>query len=370
MGSKGEKCKLSYVKHFFCIILLTMKHFIFKTCLLTGIVLFLIISFFNCTGDPSRLRTSEENDETSIFIPQMSDELPVSSFREIWAYVVAGEESAYKRGLPISDIGYFGAEIDSYGSLTDVPRRQNLSAFPGRVHLVVGCASRSLSHFILVPGSRERRALIADLIKATENYDGLQIDFELVPARDRETFHSFLRELRAGLGNKIFTVALPARNRKLNNDVYDYDEIKPHVDKILVMAYDEHWSGSSPGSVASLSWCRRVAEYSLAAIGREKLIMGLPFYGRSWGNQSTSRALIHSTTERIIREMGVTEIRRENGIPTFDYDITVSVKVYFEDEYSQSARMEIYRSMNVAAIGFWRLGYEKPIVWNIIKLEP
>ena len=358
-----------------------MKHYILKNCLRTGIIVLFLLSQINCTGDPKRLQetnTSEEVsevleeviDETPIFIPQLSDELPVSTFREIWAYVVAGNESAYKRGLPISDIGYFGAEIDSYGSLTAVPRRQTLSSFPGRVHLVVGCGSRSLSHFILIPNSRERIKLIADLLEAAGNFDGLQIDFEYIPPRDGEAFHSFLRELRAGLGNKIFTVALPARNRKLNNDVYDYDEIKPHVDKILVMAYDEHWSGSSPGSVASLSWCRRVAEYSLAAIGREKLIMGLPFYGRSWGNQSTSRALIHSTTERIIREMGVTEIRRENGIPTFDYDITVSVKVYFEDEYSQSARMEIYRSMNVAAIGFWRLGYEKPIVWNIIKLEP
>jgi len=348
-----------------------MKHFILKTCFGAGIIVIFLLTFFNCSGDPSRLKTGEEeSDERPIVIQEPPDGLPVSTFGEIWAYVVAGEESAYKRGLPISDIGYFGAEIDSYGSLTDVPRRQNLSSFPGRVHLVVCCNSRSLSHFILVPGSRERRELIADLIRETRNYDGLQIDFELIPARDRETFHSFLRELRAGLGNKIFTIALPARNRKLNSDVYDYDEIKPHVDKILVMAYDEHWSGSAPGSVASLSWCRRVAEYSLAAIGREKLIMGLPFYGRAWGNQSVSRALIHSTTERIIREMGVSEIRRENGIPTFDYNVTVSVKVYFEDEYSQSARMEMYRSMNVGAIGFWRLGYEKPIVWNIIRLVP
>ena len=347
-----------------------MKHSIFKTCFRTGIVVFFLLSFINCSGDPKRLAKTGEEEERPIVILEPPDGLPVSSFGEIWAYVVAGEESAYKRGLPISDIGYFGAEIDSYGSLTDVPRRQNLSSFPGRVHLVVGCASRSLSHFILIPGSRERSALIADLILATANYDGLQIDFELIPARDRDTFHSFLRELRAGLGNKIFTIALPARTRKLDNDVYDYEAIKPHVDKILVMAYDEHWAGSVPGPVSSLQWCRRVAEYSLAAIGREKLIMGLPFYGRSWGNQSVSRALIHSTTERIIREMGVSDIKRENGIPTFDYNVTVSVRVYFEDEYSQSTRMEMYRTMNVGAIGFWRLGYEKPIVWNIIRLEP
>jgi len=353
-----------------------VKHFIFNTCFRAGIVVFLSISLINCSGDPKRIQETnsgekeETVDEAAVFIPQISGDLPVSAFREVWAYVVAGNESAYKRGLPISDIGYFGAEIDSYGSLTGVPRRQNLSSFPGRVHLVVGCSSRSLSHFVIMPDSRERRALIADLIQASAVFDGLQIDFEYIPARDGEAFHSFLRELRAGLRGKMFTIALPARTRKLDNDVYDYEIIKNYVDRILVMAYDEHWSGSRPGSVASLQWCRNVAAYSMRAVGREKLIMGLPFYGRAWGNQATSRALIHSTTEKLIKDMNVSEIRRENGIPTFDYNIMVSVKVYFEDEYSQSARMEIYKTLNVGAIGFWRLGQETTKVWNIIRLEP
>jgi spore germination protein YaaH len=30
--------------------------------------------------------------------------------------------------------------------------------------------------------------------------------------------------------------------------------------------------------------------------------------------------------------------------------------------------MEMYRSMGVAAIGFWRLGQETPSAWNHIKL--
>jgi len=359
-----------------------MKHVITETIVWAGLIFLLL---FSCTGDPRRLagtNAAEEGsaetalaeeeeliDETPIFIPEPQSVLPVTSFKEVWVYVVAGYESAYRRGLPISDIGYFGAEIDSYGALTAVPRRQNLSSFPGRVHLVVGCSSRAISHFALMPGSKEREALIADLLAATRNFDGLQIDFEYVPPRDREAFHSFLRELREGLGDKIFSVALPARTRKLADDVYDYETIKPIVDKILVMAYDEHWSGSAPGSIASLSWCRNVANYCLRAIGPEKLIMGLPFYGRSWGNHSPSRALIHSTTQSLINEFRVTEIRRENGIPVFDYNVNVSVKVYFEDEYSQSARMEMYKSQNVTAIGFWRLGQETAKVWNIIKLE-
>jgi len=342
----------------------------------TGVIVFLSLILISCSGSPAGHKQQsnkqagemEETETLPFALPSPEEALPVSSFGEIWAYVVAGRESALVKDLPLSDIGYFGAEIDSYGKLTDIPRRRNIT-FSGRVHLVVACNSRSLTHFVLVPGSSERRELIADLLAASKDFDGLQIDFEYVPARDGERFLSFLRELRAGLGNKAFTIALPARTRKIADDVYDYEKIKPIVDRILVMAYDEHWSGSKAGPVSSLPWGRRVAEYSVQAIGSEKLIMGLPFYGRAWGNYSPSRALVFTTTDGIIKDMKVTEIRRENGVPTFDYDVNVSVKVYYEDEYSLSVRMEMYKSMNVASIGFWRLGQETQEVWKILKLE-
>jgi spore germination protein YaaH len=211
--------------------------------------------------------------------------------------------------------------------------------------------------------------LVADLLEAAKNYDGLQIDFEYVPQRDGTVFLSFLAELRTGLGEKMFTIALPARTRKISNDVYDYEKIGPLVDRILVMAYDEHWSTSKPGPIASLPWCKRVADYSLKVIGSEKLIMGIPFYGRAWGNTNPSRALLHSSVETVIANNQVEDIRRENGIPTFDYEVSVSVKVYYEDDYSLSTRMEMYKSLGVRSIGFWRLGQETQAVWNILRLE-
>jgi len=327
------------------------------------------IIFLLSPASCSTAETRKTNEyETVLYQIHQEEEIPNVSFGEIWAYVVAGREAALTENLPLSDIGYFGAEIDSYGKLVDVPDRSKLS-FRGRVHLVAACSGRALTHFVLKPGSEERKALIADLLNAAKDYDGLQIDYENVPAMDGDAYLSFLTELRAGLGNKIFSVALAARTRKIENDVYDYEKILPIVDRILVMAYDEHWSGSAPGSVASMSWCQRVADYSLRVIGREKLIMGIPFYGRAWGDHNPSRALVYASIEDLINEKEVREIRRENGIPAFDYDVSVKVKVYYEDHYSLATRMDMYKSQGIASVGFWRIGQETTEIWKYLKLE-
>ena len=303
-----------------------------------------------------------------VLLPE-GETLPMSEFREIWVYVIDGEEEYLKPGLPISDIGYFGAELDTYGKLVNVPDPRKIAFFGARVHLVVASSSRSLTHFALLEGRPERRELIADLLEAAKSYDGIQIDFENVAQRDADSFLAFLRDLRAGLNGKMLTIALPARTRFIQNDIFDYAKINGHVDRILVMAYDEHWSGSEPGPIASMEWCRRVAAYSLEVIGREKLIMGLPFYGRTWGDINANRAFFNSGIERIKREEGVTVVERDNGVPFFSYQKTLTVTGYYDDDYSLSTRLQMYRRMGVNAAGFWRLGQETPVIWPLLRFS-
>ena len=80
-------------------------------------------------------------------------------------------------------------------------------------------------------------------------------------------------------------------------------------------------------------------------------------------------AYIYSTTERIMKEQKIEKIDRENGIPTFKYETSLSVTVYYEDDYSLSTRLQMYKGMGVNAVGFWRLGQETPAFWPVIGLE-
>ncbi|MDR3312150.1 MAG: glycoside hydrolase [Spirochaetaceae bacterium] len=352
-----------------------------RDTLLAGAIVSLL---FSCASPPAaptdtelvpgqaeeRFDEADDESEVNSELPEGFDKMPVSTFTEVWVYVTGGNEGELKADYPISDVAYFSAGIDSYGKLVNVPKRSRLSRYQGRVHLVLEGGGAALTHFVLKPGSSERTQLVADLTAAAKDFDGLQIDFEAIPARDADNYRSFLAELRARLPGKIFSVALHARTRTLENDAEDYGKILPLADKIFVMAYDEHWSASAPGPIASMDWCRAVVEYSLKTVGPDKLIMGLPLYGRIWGSERTNRAMFHSGMERLRRENNAGEARRENDIPTFTYQIPVTVTGYYEDAQSLSTRLDMYRRMRVQSVGFWRLGQETPVLWKLVKLAP
>lgn len=301
------------------------------------------------------------------------------SFTEIWGYVTSDDVASYDASTPITDIGYFGAGLSTFGELIGVPNRNKLPKTDARVHLVIADNGRALTHFCLDPQYSVRDKLIADIIKATEPYDGLQIDFELVSAVDAEHFYSFLKELKEGIGDKIFSVAIPARTRTLKNDAYNYEKINKIVDRILVMAYDEHWSTSAPGPVASIDWCFNVAKYSLSVVPKHKLVMGIPFYGRAWADYDTAGAYRFSSVDRLFRGnyaegklpegTEVSEVTYEKGIPTFTLKRNVTYKFYFDNTGSLISRMAMYKDLGVSSVGFWRVGQEDKEIWSKLKNE-
>lgn len=301
------------------------------------------------------------------------ERMPISDepipFTESWGYVWAGRENELKADFPLTDVAVCFAEIDGYGNLTDIPKRSKIKNFNGRVHLVAACSGRALTHFSIDPEYSVRQRIIRQLLEASKDFDGLQIDFENVPAKDGAHFVSFLKELKEGLNGKPLSIAIAARTRTLQNDVYDYATIEPIVDRMLIMAYDEHWSTSKAGPIASTAWCKRIADYAKTKIPPEKLIMGMPFYGRSWSDKNPAGAWYYSRVNRIYSENDTSEIKRDAGVPYFTYSTTVNVTTYFDDEYSLFIKCRMYKDLGIDKIGFWRVGHEDPEFWKHIRIE-
>lgn len=311
----------------------------------------------------------EAEQKKSGYQHEMPEGGPVQ-FHEVWGYVMEEREYQFKNTMPVTDLCYFSADVNSYGELNHIPDPNKFSGYKGRKHLVITCQSRSLTHFVLDPKYDVRKGVLDKIEQASKIYDGIQIDFEVIPARDAGNFRSFLKDIRTRIGEeKWLTVALPARIKTLKDDIYDYQKIAPLVDRIIIMAYDEHWSGSKPGSVASMDWCEKIVDYCQEVLPAKKIVMGLPFYGRSWQSDSYGTAWIYNSVNRIINENEVQTIERDKGVPYFKFSTDVNVTCYFEDTYSLVTRCRLYENKGVRRIAFWRIGQEDADFWPWLKLN-
>jgi spore germination protein len=300
------------------------------------------------------------------------EEQPAPAFREIWAYLMRGEEKELLGSEPLTDVCWFSAGLTRMGRITEKIARPTLktgAGSPPAIHLVVAELSNpALLHFALDARYGVRPLLIDDICRVAEPFDGVQIDFESMAKDDADSFVAFLGELRARLpSSKKLSVALPARMTAIA-DAYEYTRIAPLVDRMIIMAYDEHWSTSAPGPVASLPWCAKVVDFARSVVDPAKLVMGLPLYGRAWQDKRLARALRFSHVQDLVAEKGrETSYSAEKG-STFEYTESVVVTVYFEDLRSLLEKLRLYESRAVGAVSFWRIGQGPPRLWGTLAV--
>ena len=294
------------------------------------------------------------------------------SFQEIWGYVMIGEETSFHPEYPVTDVGYFVNSVNNMSDFTAVPKRsEKFPDYKSRVHIVSSVDSKAQTHLLLDPKLPLRKKIIKQLVEQTRDYDGLQIDWELVMKEDDENFRSFLRDLKKKLKGKMLTVAIPARTKTLERDAYDYSELSKIADRIIVMAYDEHWSTSAPGPIASIAWCKRIADYARSCIPEEKLVMGCHFYARAWNNEDVGRKAYRMyKVDDIIKSNKVTNFKKSpDGDLSFTFEKKTRVSVYYDTVESVVERCQMYKDNGVKKLSFWRLGQEIPDFWNRLKID-
>jgi spore germination protein len=299
------------------------------------------------------------------------NESPRPVFQEIWAYLVQGQEKQLTGQEPITDLCSFGAGLTKNGRIYGAAARPVVTLKDGlapAVHLVVAELSNSaLLHFALDPAFGVRPVMVSDIVTAAAGYDGVQIDFEAVAADDGECFIDFLKELRGALPlGKRLSVALPARLGRVE-DAYEYGRIAPIVDRMIIMAYDEHWSTSGPGPVASLPWCSKVADYVKSAVPLDKIVMGLPLYGRSWQDKKLARALRFQGVQDLLTATNGTPDYTPEAGAHFEYSETVQVSVFYDDARTIQDKLRLYQRKKIRSVSFWRVGQGPPEVWDGIE---
>lgn len=219
--------------------------------------------------------------------------------------------------------------------------------------------------------NREAHANNIVQLVLNQGYDGIDIDYERVPATSRANFTAFITTLSQKLHamNKKLSVCVYAKTSDAENwdgaGAQDWPALGQLADSIKIMAYDNHYNGSAAGAITPLSWLDGVARYALSVIPGQKVIIGLPFYGYDWSGTSATDVSYAQAMAKA-QSVGATITRDNNGEATYSYSGRV---VYFQDATSYKRKVDLLKQNHPSIGGFaaWAAGMEDPEVWSVIK---
>lgn len=229
---------------------------------------------------------------------------------------------------------------------------------------------------VLADGGKRSRIIEQLLAGAQEcGMDGINVDFEQLTQDSIPHFLQFLRELTIKAHEKNLVVSVDNPVPQNYNMYYKRGTQGKIVDYVIIMGYDEHYSGSEKaGSVSSLSFVESGIKQTLEEVPASKVINAIPFYTRVWTEtfgqeKPTSEVLGMDGADRYIQEHQMSKEwdSKLGQNVAISEDDTARYTIWVEDEQSIEEKMKVIQSHGLAGVAEWRLGLERSTVWDIIK---
>ena len=243
-----------------------------------------------------------------------------------------------------------------------------------------------------VQALENRHALAEQLAQAVERYnlDGVNIDIENVTHRERDAYSEFVELVRQKLpAGKTVAVAVAANPNGYTqgwHGSYDYRRLGESADYLMLMTYDEHYQGGPAGPVASLSFMERSVQYALEYVSPDKLVLGLPFFGRIWSDSGTlmqGRGLSEVQIAELIVLCGGSVHQDASGSAYAKITVTASgpkpavggvtltpgsYTIWYEPEASKKRQLSLVEQYNLRGAGSWSLGQGHAGTWVFYSL--
>ena len=228
-----------------------------------------------------------------------------------------------------------------------------------------------------------RENLINNILQTMtdKGYQALDIDFEFIPGEFREAYVAFITEVRGRLNPQGYqvSVAVPPKiaddQPGLLYEGIDYAGIGNAADTVFLMTYEWGYKYGPPMAVAPIPSVRRVLDYAVSVIPREKIDMGIPNYAYDWPlpyERGITEAETIGNVEAVRRALqygASIQYDEQSQAPFFNYTLDgVEHVVWFEDVRSIAAKYDLIEEYGFRGGGYWNLMREFRQNWMYVNL--
>lgn len=212
--------------------------------------------------------------------------------------------------------------------------------------------------------------LTAELLDTVteKGYAGVDIDFEYILAEDRDAFTAFVQRVAdamRGIGRQTSVALAPKQSADQKGLLYegkDYGGLSAAADYVLLMAYEWGYTYGPPMAVAPIFQVRKVLDYAVTEIPREKIRLGIPNYGYDWKlpfEKGVTKAKTIGNVEAVsiaVQHGAEIFFDEKSQSPYFHYEEEgVRHEVWFEDVRSMQAKFDLIREYGLNGAGYWQI---------------
>ena len=204
---------------------------------------------------------------------------------------------------------------------------------------------------------------IAALIDSTA-YRGVVIDFEGMTPRDLDALLAVTRAVADSVrahGVHTVVIAVPAGDTA----AYPSALLLESADLIMAMLYDQHWSASPAGPIASPDWVTRNLGTRVAEVGAARIVAAFPLYGYRWRKTAETEVISFEDARRLTT-MTHTTLFRDPASETLHATSPEGWELWVSDRVLLDTLVRDARQLGVRTFALWRLGLEDPAVWESI----
>jgi peptidoglycan/xylan/chitin deacetylase (PgdA/CDA1 family)/spore germination protein YaaH/GT2 family glycosyltransferase len=193
---------------------------------------------------------------------------------------------------------------------------------------------------------------------------GLVLDFEALPANAMPHYLSFIRRLKAAMpSGSVLAVTAPADDER-----WPMAAIAKVADRVIFMAYDQHWEGGTPGPIAEQGWFVAQVQAARRAVGANKLVVALGSYAYDWHGDDTDALSIEDAWLAAHDSDAVPVFDRASGNAAFAYDEgSTRHTIWMLDAATSWNELRALKDMGIDGVALWRLGSEDPGFWASLR---
>ena len=220
----------------------------------------------------------------------------------------------------------------------------------------------------LLSDKAARTARIQEIAAFIDKYklQGVTIDFEEVPPAAQANLQAFVGEMQAQFAPHRWVVAMAV---PFDDDNWNYEAYASRADYLVLMAYDQHWAGGQPGSVAAQTWFEQTIEKRMAKLDPDHTIVALGNYGYDWvkGEEATDLTFQEAILAARDSEADI-DFDDDTLNPHFSFveDDGKTHDVWLLDAVTTFNEVHAADPYRPAGYALWRLGSEDPSVWGVL----